>query len=110
MEARHVAAAYASVVRATVQELQRMLQRLDAVFVLPQNVPDDAPEADFELASDVDVLQATVVGGLRRTSVTTEAVLQGIDEAQALLTRFRANMTRAQVAIVEDLLSALRSA
>jgi hypothetical protein len=57
-----------------VRKLQRMLQRLDAVFVMPQDVPDDAPEADFELAPHVDLLQATVVGGLSRRSVTTEAV------------------------------------
>jgi hypothetical protein len=56
--------------------------------VSPNDVADEAPEEDFDLAADVDVLEATVVGGLRRRSVSTAAVLGGIEEAEAILANF----------------------
>lgn len=63
--------------RTSARTLQTLTHGLDAVFVTPPNIPDDAPNEDFELAVDVDQLQSTVVGGLTRTSITTGAVLAG---------------------------------
>jgi hypothetical protein len=93
-----------------VRTLERLIGDLNRVFVSPNDVADEAPEEDFDLAADVDVLEATVVGGLRRRSVSTAAVLGGIEEAEAILAKYESTMTPPQLAAVRDLLSALRSA
>lgn len=96
--------------RTSVRTLERLLDGLNLVFVSPSDIPDKASEEEFELAVGIDALEATVVGGLSRRSISTAAVLGGIEEAEDILTRFGSAMTPPQIALVRDLISALRSA
>ncbi len=75
----------------------------------PSDVAAEVSDRDFELAVGVDQLQSTIVGGLRKNSVMTGAVIGGIEEAQLLLAEFGSIITAPQLAALH-LLSALRSA
>lgn len=96
--------------RPSARTLQSLAVGLDAVFKTPPNIPDHASEEDFELSVGVDELQSAVIGGLSRTSISTGAVLSGIQCAEALLSTHGLRMTPPQLAAVQRLLDALRSA
>ena len=97
-------------VRTAARTLQGLVEGLGAAFVSPPDVSAEASEAEFEMAVDVDQLQATVIGGLGSRSITTGSVLDGIEEAESLLSTYGTVMTPQQSAAVRELLDALRSA
>ncbi len=57
--------------RTSVRTLSRLAVGLGSIFVSPPDLPEDASDDEWDLAVDVDELQATVIGGLHGRSVTT---------------------------------------
>lgn len=79
------------------------LKAVDDAFGSPA---DAVKDEEFDAAVDADELTASVAGGLRRTSISTGAVVDGRRLAERLLTRD--GLTPRQTTAVERLLSVLR--